>query len=78
MAETLNITEPLSNYIVSEQAGQLPPAIRERAKIHILDTIGAMISGSALKPGTVAIDFVRSQGGPRDRKSTRLNSSHER
>ena len=66
MAEKLNITEPLSDYIVSEQAGQLPPAIKERAKIHILDTIGAMVSGSQLKPGKVGIDFVRTQGGPQD------------
>jgi 2-methylcitrate dehydratase PrpD len=66
MAETLNITEPLSDYIVSDRAGQLPQPVIERAKTHILDTFGAMISGSALKPGTVAIDFVRGQGGPRD------------
>jgi 2-methylcitrate dehydratase PrpD len=39
--------------------------VAERAKIHILDTIGAMISGSTLRPGKVAIDFVRGQAGPR-------------
>jgi len=66
MAEKLNLTELLSNYIVSDQAARLPQPIAERAKIHILDTIGAMISGSTLRPGKVAIDFVRSQGGPRD------------
>jgi 2-methylcitrate dehydratase PrpD len=66
MAEKLNITEPLSNYVVSQQAAQLPEAVRERARTHILDTLGAMISGSALKPGKVAIDFVRGQGGPQE------------
>jgi 2-methylcitrate dehydratase PrpD len=64
MAEKPNITETLSNYIVSDRAGQLPQAVIERAKIHLLDTLGAMISGSTLKPGTVAIEFVRGQGGP--------------
>ena len=64
MAEKLNITETLSNYIVSDRAAQLPQAVVERAKIHLLDTLGAMISGSTLKPGTVAIEFVRGQGGP--------------
>jgi 2-methylcitrate dehydratase PrpD len=64
MAEMLNITERLSNYIVSDQASRLPAPVVERAKIHILDTLGAMISGSQLKPGKVAIDFVRGQGGP--------------
>jgi 2-methylcitrate dehydratase PrpD len=60
------ITDQLSDYIVSDRAGQLPQPVIERAKTHILDTFGAMISGSALKPGTVAIDFIRGQGGPRD------------
>jgi 2-methylcitrate dehydratase PrpD len=64
MAEKLSVTEPLCNYIVSDQATRLPEEVVERAKIHILDTLGAMISGSVLKPGKVAIDFVRSQGGP--------------
>ena len=64
MAEKINVTEPLCSYIVSDQAAQLPQEVVERAKIHILDTLGAMISGSALKPGKVAIDFVRGQGGP--------------
>jgi 2-methylcitrate dehydratase PrpD len=66
MTEKLNVTEPLTNYIVSAEAARLPQPVSERAKIHILDTLGAMISGSALKPGTVAIDFVRGQGGPRE------------
>src|SRR4029434_9632413 len=66
MAENLNLTDSLSRYIVSDQAAQLPRAIIERARIHILDTIGAMISGSTLRPGKVAIDFVRGQSGPRD------------
>src|SRR5919109_342514 len=66
MADELNLTESLSRYIVSDQAARLPQPIVERAKIHILDTLGAMISGSTLKPGKVGIDFVRSQAGPRD------------
>ncbi len=66
MAEKLNLTEQLSQYIVSDQASQLPASIRERAKIHILDTFGAMVSGSMLKPGRVAIDFVRAQGGAQE------------
>jgi 2-methylcitrate dehydratase PrpD len=66
MSETLNLTEELSNYIVSQQASRLPPPILERAKIHILDTLGAMVSGSMLRPGRVAIDFVRGEGGPRE------------
>lgn len=65
MSEKLNITETLSNYIVSDGVGRLPAPVVERAKIHILDTLGAMISGSRLKPGQVAVEFVRGQGAPR-------------
>ena len=38
----------------------------EKTKIHILDTIGAIVSGSLLKPGRLMIDFVRSQRGPEE------------
>jgi len=61
-----NITETLCDYIVGEQAGRLPAPVIDRAKIHILDTLGAMISGSQLKPGRVAIEFVRGQGAPKE------------
>jgi 2-methylcitrate dehydratase PrpD len=64
MEAKLNLTAELSAYITGEQAGKLPAHILARAKTHILDTLGAMISGSALKPGQVAIDFVRAQAGP--------------
>jgi 2-methylcitrate dehydratase PrpD len=33
------------------------------AKHRVLDTMGAMVSGSRLKPGELAIRFVRAQGG---------------
>ncbi|MFC1816942.1 MmgE/PrpD family protein [Thermodesulfobacteriota bacterium] len=63
MEARLNLTEKLSGYIAQKRAQQLPESIIERAKIHILDTIGAMLSGSVLKPGRLIIDFVRAQGG---------------
>lgn len=64
MAESLNLTDQLSAYIAGNKAQQLPQAILGRAKIHILDTLGAMISGSLLKPGQLITDFVRAQAGP--------------
>src|SRR5215510_11021086 len=66
MAAALNITDTLCHYIVSDRAAKLPPQVVERAKLHILDTLGAMISGSELKPGKTAVDFVRTQGGPQN------------
>ena len=57
------IIEQLSEYIAAAGNRQVPEAVSEKAKHHILDTIAAMISGSRLKPGKLAIDFIRLQGG---------------
>jgi 2-methylcitrate dehydratase PrpD len=66
MEDKLQLTHQLSAYIVGSRVQQLPQSILQRAKSHILDTFGAMVSGSELKPGRVAIDFVRAQGGPQE------------
>ena len=63
MNQRLRLTEELSAYIAGATAEQLPPDIVERAKVHLLDSIGAVVSGSLLKPGRLIIDFVRAQGG---------------
>jgi 2-methylcitrate dehydratase PrpD len=41
----------------------LPPAVAREAKHRILDTLGAMVSGARMKPGEMAIRYVRGQGG---------------
>jgi 2-methylcitrate dehydratase PrpD len=66
MEEQSNITSIVSAYIAGKNAGQLPEPVVEKAKIHILDTIGAIISGSLLKPGRLMIEFVKTQGGPEE------------
>jgi len=63
MDEKADITGRLSDYIVGEEPERVPQHVRQRAQLHILDTIGAMLSGSLLKVGRVAIEFARSQGG---------------
>src|SRR5262245_10816460 len=63
MKQQLNVTDTLSAYIAGDDAARLPDAVVEKTKIHILDTIGAIVSGSLLKPGRLMIDFVRTQGG---------------
>jgi 2-methylcitrate dehydratase PrpD len=53
----------LSTYM-SEAAGRaLPAEILDKAKHHILDTFAAMISGSVLLPGQVAIRYARAHSG---------------
>jgi len=57
------LMDRLSSYM-SEAAGtSLPDKVVEHAKLHILDTLAAMISGSELLPGREAIRFARAYGG---------------
>ncbi len=43
----------------------LPDEVMESAKLHLLDTLAAMLSGAELPPGAAAIRFARSNGGAR-------------
>jgi len=53
----------LSTYMAAAKDRALPPQVVEKTKHHILDTIAAMVSGSELPPGTVALALARSQAG---------------
>ncbi|MBI2223547.1 MAG: MmgE/PrpD family protein, partial [Betaproteobacteria bacterium] len=53
----------LSAYIATALRQPLPSAVSERAKLHLVDTFAAMISGTRLLPGKKAIAYVRSIGG---------------
>jgi 2-methylcitrate dehydratase PrpD len=41
----------------------LPPDVVRETQHRILDTLGAIVSGARLKPGEMAIRYVRAQGG---------------
>src|SRR2546422_2849984 len=56
----------LSAYIAQAPKKRLPPAVAEKAKHHVLDTIAAMVSGSRLPPGKKAISFARTRGGTKE------------
>jgi 2-methylcitrate dehydratase PrpD len=56
----------LSAYIGSALRRPLPPAIVEKTKHHVLDTIAAMVSGSRLLPGRKAILYVGTLGGVKE------------
>lgn len=62
-AEISEVMRGLSRYISSAVGEDLPPEVSEKGKHHLLDTLAAMISGSRLRPGKAAIQFVASQGG---------------
>lgn len=57
------VMERLSAYMGEARARDLPEDVAENARRHILDTFGAMISGSELPPGRAALGFARAYGG---------------
>ncbi len=60
------VIEEVSSYISRGGEGELPAEVIREAKHHILDTLAAMVSGSALKPGQLARKFVETQGGAKE------------
>lgn len=70
-------TRRLSTYIAGVLGQPFPPAVTEKARQHILDTLAAMISGTSLPPGKFAIAYIASLGGVRQASvvGTRLLTS---
>ena len=58
-----DLTGQLARYMVEARDRDLPKDVALEGKHHILDTLGAMVSGSRLKAGEMATAFARSQGG---------------
>jgi 2-methylcitrate dehydratase PrpD len=57
------VTAKLSAYMSEASSRALPDDILEKTKHHILDSFAAMISGTQLGPGRVAIRFARAHAG---------------
>ena len=62
-AAAANVTGRLARYMVEARSRSLPPQAAREAKHRILDTLGAIVSGARLKPGEMAIRYIREQGG---------------
>ena len=60
---TVDITGRLAGYMVGARDQDLAPHVAQEAKHRILDTLAAMVSGSHLQAGEMAIRFARAQGG---------------
>jgi 2-methylcitrate dehydratase PrpD len=56
----------LSSYVSQAGKRELPAAVAEKTKHHILDTIAAMVSGARLLPGRKGISFVKTLGGTKE------------
>src|ERR1700693_2680628 len=57
------VMNTLSTYMSEAANRPLPDEVVEKTKQHILDTLGAMVSGSKLLPGQRALQFAQSYGG---------------
>jgi 2-methylcitrate dehydratase PrpD len=62
-AASPDVTGRLARYMVAARERPLPPAVMVEAKHRILDTLGAMVSGARMKPGMMALQYVRAMGG---------------
>jgi 2-methylcitrate dehydratase PrpD len=59
----MGITGQLAQYMAEARERSLPADVARAGKQRILDALGAVVSGSRLKAGELAIRYVRLQGG---------------
>lgn len=57
------VTQRLASYVASAANRELPAEVTTKTKHHLLDTIAAMLSGSRLLPGRLALQYAADQGG---------------
>lgn len=60
------VIDQISEFVATARSCRLPPEVATKAKHHTLDTLAAMVSGSKLRPGRLAIRYARSQRGKRE------------
>jgi len=60
------VMRELSAYMARAPRRRLPRPVVDKTKLHIADTLAAIISGSRLLPGKIAIAYARSLGGTRE------------
>lgn len=57
------LSRRLQAYIAGAVAAGLPPEVTEKTKLHILDTVAAIVSGRTLRAGELAARLVGGLGG---------------
>jgi 2-methylcitrate dehydratase PrpD len=56
----------LANYLSTVSSSPLPREVAERTRLHLLDALAAMVSGSTLEAGRRALAFVQAEGASED------------
>lgn len=72
-ATKTDVTARLARYMVAARDTPLPDEVALACKHRILDTLGAMISGSRMTPGEMAVKYVRTLGG--EKQATVIGSA---
>lgn len=62
-AESGRIERVLAGYIAGTTGRSLPAEVEGRVRLHLLDTLAAIVSGRKLRPGAQAYAFAESLGG---------------
>lgn len=64
--EISSVMQAVATHIAGALKKPLPKPVVEKTKHHVLDTIAAMVSGSRLLPGRMAISYVKTLGGAQE------------
>src|SRR5258705_11847714 len=67
----------LSEYIAGAAERALPPAVAEKTRHHLLDTLAAILSGSRLRAGKLAAGYAARVAGaaPSPREATPVGTA---
>ncbi len=57
------LSEQLSRYLAALRLNQIPVAVVEAAKLHILDSLGCLLAGCRLEPGKLAYNLAVATSG---------------
>lgn len=58
----LSLSEQLARHNAGLQLESIPPEVIDSAKLHILDSIGCLLSGTRLEPGKLACEWAAAAG----------------
>ena len=59
-----SIGDRVAAHAAASRTTPLPQAVSAKGKLHLLDTLAAIVSGAALEAGVAAQRYVRELGGP--------------
>jgi 2-methylcitrate dehydratase PrpD len=59
-------TAALATHMAAALGRPLPDAVAAKTRVHVLDSLAAMISGARLRPGEIACAYVATEGGRKE------------